>query len=409
MPRSLSLTQARRFALNSQLLHGRHRVPPGKEGVARVIESLGYVQIDTISVVERAHHHTLWTRRPDYQPDMLHQLQAIDRRVFEYWGHALSILPMCDYRFYQRRTEIKGHPYEKWVRQVRAAYGRLTKPILERLRSDGPSGSRAFDEHPPKKRRKTWEPRAIRMAFELLFWQGDIMVTERRKFERVYDLTERVLPPDVDVNVPDELEIGRFLVRRALAAYGLAGAGEIVGHISAAVRDIILRVLQELVEVGDVVPVKVEGHNSMTYYALGDSLKKAAELRKRQPRLHLLSPFDNLIIQRDRIQRLFDFSYALECYVTASKRRFGYYAMPILWGERLVGRLDPKADRKQHSFHIRNLLLEPDFKADDHFLETLASVLGGLARRSDCHRVVVEKTNPLALKKTLSAQLRKLA
>ena len=219
---TLSLRSARRIAFRAQLLDGKGRFPSGKKGVARTIEKLGYVQIDTISVIERAHHHTLWTRRQDYDPRMLHELQAVDRRVFEYWGHAASYLPISDYRYYLPLKRDYRNPRSKWTRQMLEKHGHLMDSVLERIRVEGPLGSRDFEPPPGIKRGTWWDWKPRKTALELLFWRGDLMVRERRNFQRLYDLTERVLPPETDTRIPDEDELGRFLVRRALSAHGVA-------------------------------------------------------------------------------------------------------------------------------------------------------------------------------------------
>jgi uncharacterized protein YcaQ len=329
----VSQSAARRIAVHAQLLDGRARLPRGKEGVARAIERLGYVQIDTIAVVERAHHHTLWTRRPDYCPDMLHELQSVDRRVFEYWGHQASYLPMSDYRFYLPRMRRFATGEGRWARSVRARHGHLLKPLRERIRQEGPLTSADFKPPPGKRRGSWWDWKPAKNALELLFWRGDLMISERRNFARVYDLTERVLPDDVDTREPDEAELGRFLVRRALSAYGIAREREIADHLHAAGKDVIARALRALVEAGEVTPVRVEGDADTAYYALCEQVERQARLRRKAPQLFILSPFDNLVIQRDRVARLFGFDYTLECYLPATRRRYGYFTLPILWNE----------------------------------------------------------------------------
>ncbi len=407
----ISLRQARRIALHGQLLDGRSKTPAGKEGVAQTIEKLGYVQIDTIAAIRRAHHHTIWMRCPDYAPEMLHELQARDRRVFEYWGHAHSYLPMCDYRYYLPRMRAFEDPQGKWEKERFEKCGRYMKPVLERVRKEGPLSSRDFG--PPKPDNRTsgwgglrWNP--TKAALGLLFLRGDLMVTERRGFERVFDLTERVLPNNTDTRFPDNDELGRFLVRRGLAAYGVAKASEIVDHICAADRIIIDKGLQDLEDAGEVVRLSVDNGAAVDCFALVHTLESVRRLRKNTPRLRLLSPFDNLIIQRDRIRWLFDFDYSLECYLPAPKRVHGYFVLPILWGEELVGRLDPKADHRRRELIIHSLSLEKRFDGGDVFVSALARSLADLAAFNDCENVTVEKTTPAGLKKELTGCLRKI-
>lgn len=370
-----------------------------------MIEKLGYVQLDTIAVIQRAHHHTLWTRRSDYAPDMLHELQAVDRRIFEYWGHAASYLPMIDYRYYLPRMRRSDDPHSKWEKDRREKCGHLMPGILERIRNDGPLSSADFARTDDQKRGPWWDWRPTKVALELLFLRGELMITERRKFHRIYDLTERVLPSDTNTTMPSNSEWGRFLVRRALGSYGVAKAKDIREHIHGASKEIIATALSDLIESGQVTGVTVGRDKESQWYGLSDCLQGSSR-RMTQPRLHLLSPFDNMIIQRERLRQLFDFDYTLECYVPAPKRKYGYFTLPILWGEEFVGRLDPKADRKKRLLIVRSLHLEPEFTSDDRFMAALTTKLWDLAAFNECDKIQIEATSPGKIKRTLQASLK---
>ncbi len=397
----ISIKSARRIVLHAQLLDDKTKLPKGKEGVAQTIETLGYVQIDTINVIERAHHHTLWNRRPDYHPDMLHELQAKDRRVFEYWGHAHSYLPMSDYRYYLRRMREYENPHSKWEKQQMDKYGHLMEPMMERIRNEGPLSSKDFESAPESERKPMWHPKPARAALSLLVWKVELMISERRNNQKVFDLTERVLPDNVDTSVPDPDELGQFLVRRALSALGVATEKEIRNHIDAAGKEVISKSLNDLEESVEVIRVKIKGLENIAYYAFLDTIEKSTKQNRLKDKVILLSPFDNLIIQRDRIKRLFDFEYALECYTPPVKRDYGYYVLPILWGDQLVGRLDPKTDRKEKTLIIRNLVFETNFKEIDKFLPAFADSMGYFARFNNCERIVFEKISPANLQKKL--------
>lgn len=227
----ISSKQARRIVLNAQLLGSGIKLSKGKEGIAQTIEKLGYIQIDTIAVIERAHHHTLWCRRADYDPIMLHELQTKDRRVFEYWGHAMSYLPISDYRYFLPKMRNFENPKSKWAEISLAKCGHLMQPVLERIRKEGPLSSKDFKPPPGTKRGNWWDWKPAKIALEMLFWKGDLMVTERRNFQKVYDLTERVLPGNVDTSIPDKDETGQFLVRRSLSANGILQEKEIFNFL----------------------------------------------------------------------------------------------------------------------------------------------------------------------------------
>lgn len=404
----VSLQQARKMVLQAQLLDGSVKLSKGKEGVAQTVERLGYIQIDTISVIERAHHHTLWNRRADYDQGMLHELQAKDRRIFEYWGHAASYLPMNDYRYYLPRMKWYHDPKSKWVKDRLERCGHWMKPVLKRIDREGALSSKDF-EASRKKGGQWWDWKPAKVALELLFWQGKLMITQRRNFHRVYDLTERVLPKAVDTRVPDDDELGRFFVRRALSAYGLAQEKEIREHIHAAGKEVISKSLAELVDSGQVTALRIKEDSDADYYALAETIAKVAKFRKRQPRVFILSPFDNLIIQRQRLRNLFGFDYALECYVPAVKRKFGYFTLPILWGQDFVGRLDSKADRKNKTFIVRKLALEPRLKNMDELLPVFANKLTELAKFNQCKKIKLEKVSPACIKATLERSLKELS
>ena len=401
----LSRKHAVRLSLDSQMLLNTPEFPQGREGVALTIEKLGYIQIDTISVVHRAHHHTIWTRFPDYDPEMLHTLQAEDRRIFEFWGHAASYLPMKDYRYYLPRMRSFSDPKDKWAKQRLKKCGHLMNGVLDRIRNEGPLGSKDFKSNPDAEPGQWWDWKPAKIALELLFWRGDLMITERRNFHRMYDLTERVLPDNVDTSMPDDHELGFFLVRRALSSYGIATAKEIINHLHAASRDTVLNAVQDLVDDGVVIKVSVENEDG--YYALSDTIQNSTLSHCTAPHVFLLSPFDNLIIQRDRTSRMFGFDYTLECYMPKEKRKHGYYVLPVLWGDRLIGRLDPKADRKNRRMIIRNLRFEPDFVDYDEFLKPFARKLVDFSAFNGCDKIEFCKVTPRKITASLKQLVRK--
>jgi len=373
--------------------------------VAEAIERLGYVQIDTIAVVRRAHHHALWTRCPDYEQESLHELQAADRRVFEYWAHAMAYLPTSDYRFYvpqMNRIRAEG---TAWMREWRAKHSDVLEVVLARIRAEGPLSSKDFVPPEGTKRGTWWDWKPSKRALELLFWQGDLMIVERRNFQKVYDLTERVLPATVDRTQPSDAECGRFQVRRALRALGVARDREIVDFVKVVERPVVRAALGELVENREVVPIEIEGRSEQACYALAERLEGARPVGANgdpKRRVSLLSLFDGLVIQRPRTSWLFDFDYTIECYVPEPKRKYGYFVLPILCGDRLVGRLDPKADRKTGRLIVRGLWMEADFDPDEEFLELLGNALARFAAFNSCSAVSVEKASPAKLRGAVS-------
>jgi uncharacterized protein YcaQ len=415
-PISLSRSDARRIVLEAQLLNGPFGAPAGAEGASRIIERLGYIQIDTINIVQRSHHHVLWTRMPGYSEAMLHDLQAVRRGVFEYWAHAMSYLPMADYRFsLPRMLQFRDpdHPWRKWIGSRQKLPLDL---VLRRIRAEGPLAAKDF-AHPAGRRRGTWwDWKPDKSALELLFWQGELMITERRNFQKVYDLTERVLPPRIDTRVPGTREIAEYVVRRALGAMGIADAGEIHEYLQptaardsnfrAVAWDVLTRTLGELAEEQAVLPVRLEGREEACCYALASAAERLADPPKSKGAVRLLSPFDNLIIQRGRTERLFDYHYTLECYTPGHKRVHGYFVLPILCGDRLVGRVDPQADRKSGKMILHSVSLEEGFRPSDAFLAKFSRAVAGFAEFNRCDKVVVEKVRPAKLKSVITSGLK---
>lgn len=397
---------ARRLAIKSTQLQPINKLATGREGVAEIIDRLGYIQIDTISVVERAHHVTLWNRCPDYNPEMLHELQAIDRTIFEYWGHAASYLPIKDYRFYLRQMKSFFDPVGKWEKDRLDKYGHLMPVIMERIRNEGALGSKNFEMPEGKTRNGNWwEWHGLKTALELLFWQGQLMISKRHNFQRIYDLTERVLPNWVDTTIPSDEELGRFLVNRALQSYGVATLKEIIDHIHAAKKPVIAKTLKNMLKEGKVVVVNIESDDKTEYFMLPEKLSKMDSIIECKG-VSFLSPFDNLIIQRDRTKQLFAFDYSLECYTPEAKRKHGYFVHPILWKDKLIGRFDPKADRKEKTLIIRNMLFEPEFGEYYEFMPELQKQLRRFAQFNGCERVIFEKVDPAKIGKKLEKSLR---
>lgn len=403
----LSLESARELAVRSQLLDGVAKLPAGKRGVEQAIERLGYVQIDTISVIERAHDHTLWTRVPGYQQRELQELLAVDRKVFEYFAHGASYLPIQDYRFYlprMRRNRESPRPGTRdWVQANR----KVIKHVSDRIRIEGPLASSDFEAPKGHKSSGWWNWKPAKGALEVLHARGELMIAERRNFQRVYDLTERVLPTAIDTSMPTAEEHGRFLVRRALAAHAIATPQEISSHIRWTRLATVRKALAQLQEAGEVVRIDSAGWSDQPNYAWTASLKATGKSGP-EPRLELLSPFDNLVIDRDRIRRLFGFDYLLECYTPAAKRKFGYFVLPVLWGGRLVARLDPKADRRSALFQIRNLVVEEGFRPSLEFKQALAQRLIKLAEWNGCDRLEFQRTEPASLARQFAAIARKV-
>jgi uncharacterized protein YcaQ len=301
---------------------------------------------------------------------------------------------------------MRRAPSSKYGKSWLAENRDLVRRVHERIRKEGPLGSKDFQRPKGTGVGAWWDWKPAKMALELLFSQGKLMITERRNFQRVYDLTERVLPRGVDTPVPTDEDVHRFLVGRALDAFGLATEREIRLHIDGMGPGETHVAIDALLAEGEIVRVAVEGKGVPSLYARPADLDALPE-RPDAAHCRLLCPFDNLIILRERIEWLFDFDYTLECYVPEAKRVHGYFVFPILYGDRLVGRLDPKADRRAGRLLIRSLALEASFDGHDEFFPPFAEALARFARFNGCSAVQFERIRPTGHKRALKSLVKR--
>jgi len=391
---TLSIPQARKLVLHSQGLPAIKQGGMAIDATLSAIERLGYIQIDTISVIQRAHHHTLWARNPRYQAGHLDQLVA-DKQVFEYWSHAAAYLPMRDYRFslIRKQALIKGELKHWYERDEK-----LMTSVLKRISNEGPLMAKDF-EHTGRKG-VDWMSKPAKRALEYLFMQGELMIPSRNNFHKVYDLTERVLPSDIDVSIPTQDEYARFLITQYLKSNGLGLLNEMI-YLLKNIKALVSATLQDMLSGGEVIQIKL-GDNY--YYALPESLELLNKPLSRS-KLKILSPFDNLLIQRKRMKALFDFDYQIECYVPETKRQYGYFSLPILWDGKLVARMDCKAARKESLLHIKNLVLESGLRKTDAFALALSQELKAFMEFNACTRVQLHRTSPGDFKSSLQMAL----
>ncbi len=347
------MSDLKALAVACQGLPARDQFAAGEDAVAEVIGRLGFLQIDTISVVARAHHHTLWNRVPDYDTSML-DTALQDRTVFEYWAHAAAYLPMRDYRFAQVRMREMREGKTRWVRSTDT---KLMRKVLKRIEAEGPLRSRDF-ESKSKATRGWWDWKPTKHALEQLFMQGDLMITGRQGFQKRYDLRERVLPDHIDTRFPSQLDYATYLVDTQLRSWGSSPEASFTyqlrgRELRAAVADVLAeRVRDKILELHEV--------SGQRWYLDVGQLANASQRSSaaQSSRACLLSPFDNLVIQRDRLKACFGFDYSLECYVPEGKRKFGYFTLPVLLGNQFIGRMDCKVHRKTRVFEVKRLFWE---------------------------------------------------
>lgn len=379
----VSLEQARVLTLQSQgLIHSDFG--KGKAATLKTIEHIGYVQIDTLSVAARAHHHTLWSRLPDYKESYLSEMLEKDKSIFEYWSHAASYLPMSDYRFSLPNKIAFADGKSHWFGQDK----KMNKFVLDRIKAEGPLQSKDF-EFIRSGPGNWYEWKPAKKALEQLFMEGKLMVAKRQGFQKVYDLAERVLPSKADTTLPSEKEYAEYLIRKVVQANGIVEEKEIY-YLRKGLKESVNKVLKRMLKEGELIEVKLEG-DSKTLFVTTKQQLTSIEKRKVENTIHLLSPFDNAIIQRKRAQRFFDFDYVIECYVPEAKRKFGYFCLPVLYGDKFVARFDPKADRASKTFHIKQMHFEKGFSPDEKFNKEFAIKLKAYASFTGCDKVVINK------------------
>jgi len=338
---SLTKAQARRIWLRAQRLDTRVPFGDGPPATAATVEHLGYVQIDTINVIERSHHHILWSRIPDYRRADLRQAQSVDKSVFEYWTHALSYVPTKDLRFFvpaMKRHKREGH---KWLSSVKPAE---LRKVMRLIRQGGALTIRDIDDDVLVDKEHLWASRKpSKRALQLAFYTGELTISERNGMLKTYELMTRHFGWDKPPKGAPAREATAYLLDRALRAQGVVSLDSIC-HLDAPSKPAVRRVIEARVRRGELTPVALEGAGKQEHWAEPRTLENvgdtAAEL------VHLLSPFDPLIIQRKRTHLFFDYEHRFEAYLPREKRVFGYFALPVVAGEDIVAALDLKTDRK---------------------------------------------------------------
>jgi uncharacterized protein YcaQ len=356
---NITQNEAKKLILTCQLLD-KKRSFETKADVLKIIRKLGYVQIDTISVAERAHHHILWTRMKDYKRAMLHELLERDKQIFEYWSHAAAFLPIENYRFSLFRKKKFREKYKDWFIKNK----KIIKYVKDRITSEGPLRSKDF-EHTGEKLTGWWNWKPAKAALESLFMSGELMVCKREGFQKTYDITERILPEGTDTTEPTEEEYSEHLLLSNISNYGLSTIEE-ASYLKGINKKTFTAVTNKLAEENKILNIKIKGSDNK-YYTSKMNLKILSG-NNSDGLIHILSPFDNLIIQRKRLKQLFGFDYFLECYLPEAKRKYGYFSMPVLFGDKFIGTIDAKADRKNKEFIIKNRNTETPNKKSEKLL-----------------------------------------
>ena len=346
-PLPLTTTQARQIWLHAQRLDQRAPFGEGARAVAEAVAHLGYVQIDTINVIERCHHHILFSRIPSYRRADMRQAQSVDRSVFEYWTHALSYVPASDFRLFlpaMREHRREGH---RWYASVTPAD---TRKVMRLLRA-GPLTIRDIEDDVLTEKEHLWQSRKpSKRALQLAFYTGVATVSARQGMLKTYELMTRHFGWDKLPKPASVKEITAYLLDRALRSQGAVSLDSIC-HLDAPSKKAVASLIASRVRRGELVPVAIEGAGRQEHWAQPSALETSEGA---SPDLvHILSPFDPLIIQRKRTNLIFGYNHLFEAYLPKAKRKLGYFALPVLVGDEIVAALDLKTDREK-----RKLLMQ---------------------------------------------------
>lgn len=398
--RPQELKRLRRLALAAQGLLQAQPYGRGLAGARKAISHIGYVQVDTISVVQRAHHHVLHSRVPGFKPAMTNKMLR-EGDIFEYWAHAAAFLPVADFRF--------SLPYKHAIKSGQTHWYRnpdktLMGELLARIRSDGPLRSRDV-ESSTRKQTGWWDWKPAKKALEQLYMQGDLMVCDREGFQKTYDLTERVLPSHVNSQMPTLEEFAQHLVDQQLRCHGFVSLkGLTYQRRNPALRKAVKTLIEERLLQGDLERVEVSGGE--TFVLASGALEQP--LPRLCSRMLILSPFDNSVIQRERLKAVFQYDYQLECYVPEARRQYGYFCLPLLYRDAFIGRMDCKAHRNNRHLEIKLLHLEPHSFDEGAVVAAFADAISQFCHFQECDSVSVDRVHPKHLKQQLRVALKPL-
>ncbi|MDZ4717179.1 MAG: crosslink repair DNA glycosylase YcaQ family protein [Roseiflexaceae bacterium] len=389
----LSQNAVRALMLAATGLDARPDSPAEKLDVLATISRMAVLQIDTIHIVARSPYLVLWSRLGSYQQRWLDELLA-DGALFEYWSHAACFLPIEYYPLYRSQMLHGQDRLRKYAHEWLAEHRALADHLLGHIRENGPVRSSDFERTDGQKG-TWWNWKIEKQALEILLISGELMISRRHNFQRIYDVREQVLPSWDDAQIPTVAEVQRILALRAVQALGVAPARWIADYFRMS-GSATPKIVRQLAAEGQLLTVEVEGWNEPGYvHPDNQVLAEKAAAGLIQPHLTtLLSPFDPLVWHRARASELFGFDYLIECYTPAPKRRYGYFTLPILRRGQLVGRLDPKAHRKEGLFEVKALHLEPGINPDEQLATDIAGTLRDCANWHATPDIVVRWADP---------------
>jgi uncharacterized protein YcaQ len=345
---AVTKSQARRIWLHAQRLDSVAPFGDGAAATRGAVEHLGYVQIDTINVIERCHHHVLYTRIPSYHRAHLHQAQSIDKSIFEYWTHALSYIPTRDIRFFIGAMRRHRRSPGKWFSSVSQ---QDLRKVLTLIRKGGALTIRDIADDVLVEKEHPWASRKpSKRALQLAFYTGAVTISARAGMLKTYELMERHFGWEAPPRPASEREISEYLLERALRTQGIVSLDSVC-YLDAPRKPAIQRLIGAKRRRYELIPIALDGAGKMEHWARPEMLDAVPEPAAEM--VHILSPFDPLVIQRKRLQLFFDYEHRFEAYLPKEKRVFGYFSLPVLVGDEIVAVLDLKADREKRKLRVQ--------------------------------------------------------
>lgn len=390
---TITQKSARRLAISAQCLDAP--VPkPTKDALLNLLQQIRCVQMDPIRAVERTQYLVLWSRLGNFDRNHFHQLIYEDKELFEYWAHAASFVLTEDYPLHEMMMRNYGKSGSAWSKRLAAwveANDGFRNYVLDEIRSRGPLLTQEFDD----KSKVPWASsgwtsgRSVSYMIDYLWSSGALMVARRDGLKRWWDLTERVLPEEAREGGWSASEVTADAVQKSLKALGVAQIKHISHHFTEGRYPEMSAIFPTLLNAGTVLPVAVKGWQG-EWFIHADSLPllERIEAGEWKARTALLSPFDGLIRDRERTELMWDFYYRIEIYVPKAKREFGYYVLPILYGDKLVGRIDSNMDRKKHIYTIQNVYWEDGIRMSKALARSVKREVEKLGRFLDAEDVV---------------------
>lgn len=387
----LSNASARRLFLDAHALGEQPKGPAARDHLCDLIDRIGFVQVDSINTVERAHHMILWARRQSYRPEYLKRALERDRTFFEHWTHDASVIPMGLFPFWKHRFARDADKlHNNWRRWFREGYEAQFDTILNRIAKDGPVTSADVGEGEERGKGGWWDWHPSKTALEWLWRTGQLSVTARDGFKKVYDLTERVIPEHILRQQVSPGELVDWACASALDRLSFADEAEIARYWNAIAKSDVAEWAKAEIEAGRLLRIRVEQADGGSRAALARPEVVHGPVPELSARLRILSPFDPALRDRARVERLFGFFYRIEVFVPEPQRKYGYYVFPVMEGDRLVGRVDCKAHRADDRLHVRAFWPENGVRMGKARTQALCRELARLARFSGCSDVTFE-------------------